>query len=369
MSHIAYEDSSCTVSPHVPILQVLHNQLILLEYAIKGKERFNMKIVHAQTEIAGQMGIICKELKNQGHHAAGYNSFHTYLNYRGAILNTDTFELLKELDFIIENSDVIHFHNGTTFIQDFKDVPLLKVRGKKMVMHHWGSDVRTVEMVNRMNPYALPPTYYTDEEIHNQLSNLSKDIDTAIVQDYETYNYVKDYYKNVFVLPLACNVEEFQIAYPSVDNNNPLIIHAPTNREFKGSDYVEAAVNNLRGRGSTFTYQILEKMSHDKALSEYMKADIIVDQLLCGTYGMLSVEAMAMGKPVVAFIRDDVREKFPADLPIVQATPDNLDEVLNELIHNPTKRHELGMAGRKYVENYHAAEKVTKDLLRIYEQL
>ncbi|MCC3355669.1 glycosyltransferase family protein [Bacillus sp. REN16] len=328
-----------------------------------------MKIVHAPTEIAGQMGIICKEIRKQGHHAAGFNGFHTYLNYKGDILNTDAFEVMKEFEFLVENVDIFHFHNANTFFQDFADLPLLKGKGKNMVMHHWGSDVRTAEMVRNMNPYPLPETYYTDEEIHRQLTIISANIDTAIVQDYEAYHYVKDYYKHVYVIPLACNVEDFKVSYPSVKNNNPLIIHAPTNREFKGSDYVEAAVNKLRDKGSPFTYQILEKMSHEKALSEYMKADIIIDQLLCGTYGMLSVEAMAMGKPVVAFIRDDVREKFPDDLPIVQATPNNLDEVLDELIHNPIRRHELGMAGRKYVESYHSAERVTKDLLSIYKEL
>ncbi|MCH1626280.1 glycosyltransferase [Ferdinandcohnia quinoae] len=327
-----------------------------------------MKIVHAPTEIAGQMGIICKELRSRGHHAAGFNCFHTYLNYKGDIINTDAFEVMKELDFLVENTDIFHFHNANTFFQDFADLPLLKEFGKKMVMHHWGSDVRTEEAVNRLNPYPLPPTYYTDEEIHEQLTKLSQYIDTAIVQDYEAYPYVKDYYKNVYVLPLACNVEDFQVSYPSINNHNPLIIHAPTNREFKGSDHVESAINQLMGKAN-FKYQILEKMSHEKALATYMNADIIIDQLLCGTYGMFSVEAMAMGKPVVAFIRDDVRSEFPEDLPIVQATPGTIANVLHELVQNPKLRHDLGRAGRQYVENYHSAERVTNDLLQIYKEL
>lgn len=327
-----------------------------------------MNIVHAPTEIAGQMGSICKELRKKGHQAIGYNCFHTYLNYKGDIINTDVFEIMKELDYLVKNTDIFHFHNANTIFQDFADIPLLKEMGKKMVMHHWGSDVRTVELVNKLNPYPLPPTYFTDEEIHEQLTFLSKYIDTAIVQDYEAYQYVKDYYRNVFVLPLACNIEDFQVSYPSVENNNPLIIHAPTNRAFKGSDFVEEAVNKIQGKGE-FTYQILEKMSHEKALELYSNADIIIDQLLCGTYGMLSVEAMAMGKPVIAFIRDDVREKFPDDLPIVQATPENLADVLLELIQDPERRYNIGKAGREYVENYHSADRVTTKLLEIYEQL
>lgn len=327
-----------------------------------------MKIVHAPTEIAGQMGALCKSLRKKGHHVAGFNCFHTYLSYKGDILNSDTFEIVKDLDYLIKHADIFHFHNANTFLIEFADLPLLKENGKKMVMHHWGSDVRTVKKVKELNPYPLEPSYYTDEEIHRQLTYLSQYIDTAIVQDYEAYPYVKDYYKKVFVLPLACNIEDFSVAYPSVDNDKPLIIHAPTNRAFKGSDYVDKAIKKIKGK-SKFKYQILEKMSHEKALANYLKADIIVDQLLCGTYGMLSVEAMAMGKPVVAFIRDDVRRKFPKELPIVQATPDNLAEVLLALVQDPKRRHELGKAGRKYVEKYHSADRVAKQLEEIYQQL
>lgn len=327
-----------------------------------------MNIIHAPTEIAGQMGILCKELRKKNHNVAGFNWFHTYLSYKGDIINTDGWELLKELDFLIKKSDIIHFHNANTFIQDFEDLPLLKEQGKKMIMHHWGSDVRTVKMVSKLNPNPLERTYYTDEEIHQQLTILSKYIDTAIVQDYEAFPYVQDYYKNVIVLPLACNIENFQVAYPSVYNNNPLIVHAPTNRKFKGSDYIDTAINRIRDKAK-FTYYLVEKMSHETALSIYKKADIIVDQLLCGTYGMFSVEAMAMGKPVVAFIREDVRAKFPDDLPIVQATPETLADVLLELVKDPERRHELGKAGRKYVKRYHAAKVITNDLIKIYEQL
>lgn len=327
-----------------------------------------MKIVHAPTEIAGQMGILCKELRNKGHQAAGYNCFHTYLNYKGEIFNSDTFEILKDLEFLMQNADVFHFHNANTFFYDFSDLALLKDSGKKLVMHHWGSDVRTEKMVGLLNPYPLPPTYYSDEEIDRQLKILSSYIDTAIVQDFEAYPYVKDYYKKVYVLPLACNVEDFTAAYPSIMNDNPLIIHAPTNRAFKGSDYVEETMKQLEGK-SNFTYMLLEKMSHEQALAKYREADIIIDQLLCGTYGMFSVEAMAMGKPVVAFIRDDVRSQFPLDLPIVQATPETLADVLQDLINNPQKRHDIGVASRRYVETYHAAELVTNKLVEIYQQL
>jgi len=52
-----------------------------------------MQIIHAPTEIAGQMGILCEGLRTKGHYASGYNWFNSYLQYKGKIINTDAYEL------------------------------------------------------------------------------------------------------------------------------------------------------------------------------------------------------------------------------------------------------------------------------------
>jgi glycosyltransferase involved in cell wall biosynthesis len=326
-----------------------------------------MKILQGPTEIAGQIGTLSRHLHDNGYQVGGYNWFHSYLNYKSNIINTDLYEITKEILTYIDHFDIFHFHNGETFLPNFADLPLIKDAGKKMVMHHWGNDVRNTKLTKELNPYPLPPGYFSDEDMHKRLLILSKYIDTAIVQDYEVLPYVKDYYKHVHVMPLAFDIHKFQASYPRINNPKPLLIHAPTNREFKGSEYVENAIKKLKKE--TFTYKIIEKTSYQEALKTYMESDIIIDQLLCGTYGMLAVEAMAMGKVVVGFIRDDVRNQLPFELPIVTATPDNLRGVLKDLIRDPKNRNEIGQKGRNYVEEYHAAEKVVKQLIAIYNQL
>jgi len=328
-----------------------------------------VRIVHAPTEIAGQMGVLVDGLRQAGHLAVGYNWFHTYLNYRNVNVNkTEAYELKKIVDPVVRNSDLLHFHNGNSFLVDNADIPLLHNAGKKMIMHHWGNDVRSAERSSRLNPYPVPPSYMSDDNIVNRLKMLSTYIQHAIVQDYELYPHVSDYYEHVHVLPLACKVSDIPYAYPRTDITQPIIIHAPTNRAFKGSEYVEQAIEDLRGKVS-FSYQTIEKTSHDEAMRKYLDADIIIDQILCGTYGMLSVEAMAMGKPVVAFVRDDVRSQLPEDLPIVVANPDTIRDVLQELLQQPEKLQEIGIASRAYVERVHDVGSVIPKLLEIYEQV
>ena len=54
---------------------------------------------------------------------------------------------------------------------------------------------------------------------------------------------------------------------------------------------------------------------------------------------------MALGKPVVCYIRPDLVDKYPPGLPIRSAHPDNLRDVLRELVSDHELRRSLGIQG------------------------
>src|SRR5690606_25085531 len=101
----------------------------------------------------------------------------------------------------------------------------------------------------------------------------------------------------------------------------------------------------------------------------YSKADIIVDQLCLGVYSILSIESMLLGKPVIAYIRDDLREHYPPDLPVVSANPDTIEEELLRLLKDPEERNRLGHAGRSYATGRHSPRQIAQILIEIYNQL
>ena len=327
-----------------------------------------MRVCQAPSQIANQMGTLCYGLRQQGVQVNGYNWFRSYVGYKKNIVNTDAYELAKLVDPLVQYCDIFHFHNGNSLLAGNMDVPYISGAGRKMVMQHWGSDVRAEKRVRHLNPYPLPASYLTDAQIHKRLEFLSQYIQNAIVQDYEVYPYVQDYYKNVEILPLACNISDFTPLYPRADQKELTVIHAPTNRAFKGSDDIERAIKQMKPKVN-INFHIIERMNHQQALIAYSTADVVIDQILCGSYGMVSVEAMALGKVVVAFVRDDVRAKLPPDLPIVIANPDTLCKVLLHLYQNPELRHEIGKASRAFVEKYHSIEHVAKRLIAIYQKL
>jgi hypothetical protein len=153
----------------------------------------------------------------------------------------------------------------------------------------------------------------------------------------------------------------------------PVVLHAPTHRGAKGTRYVLAAFERLRADGVEFEPLLVEGVSQAEALAAYKRADLLVDQLLYGWYGGLAVELMALGRPVVAYIRESdlrfVPDELRASLPVVSATPDSIYEVLRELL--TVRRGELPVLGarsRAYVERWHDPRAVAAQLAEDYER-
>ncbi len=334
------------------------------------------KVVHVPLEIAGQAGLICKYLREAGYRAHSFNYFENYLQYEN-VFETEAYELIKTLDKFIDYYDVFHFHNGYSIIDDFRDFDMIKAAGKKLIMHHRGNDVRSELMAKKgndyVNPYVNTANYLTDDLIFKNLEIFSESMDAAIVQDYELYKYVIDYYskkgKSVYVLPRFINSKAILPSYPDLSSKVPMIVHAPTHRGFKGSDIIKATIDRLKKDGIALKYLNIEGICHKEALNYYSQADIVIDQVLCGAYGNVSVEAMAMGKAVICYIRPDLMALYPRELPIVSANPDNLYDRLRYLILNPEERHRLGVEGRKYIEKYHEGSKLINDLIQIYQKV
>jgi len=173
------------------------------------------------------------------------------------------------------------------------------------------------------------------------------------------------------------------VSYASVDpalwvpvyprpENGPHIVHAPSHRGAKGSRYVLEAVERLREAGNIFRFTVVEGMTHEEACRIYREADLVVDQLLAGWYGGFAVECMALGKPVVAYLRQDDLDFLPPkmrdELPLIQAEPDTIYDVLEQWINLPAERYEqVGMAGRAFVERWHDPLKVANLMKGCYQ--
>jgi glycosyltransferase involved in cell wall biosynthesis len=239
-------------------------------------------------------------------------------------------------------TDVFHFYFGLTLIPKSLQFPLLRALRKKSVFHYLGSDIRG------KTPAELV---------------FGKRADAEIVGSYAATRWVPE----AHVIPPGLDLRPFTPVPPS-DNPHPLVVHAPSSRERKGTRFVIAACEKLN-----LELDVVEGVPHDVARERYARADIVVDQLNAGWHGVFALEAMALGKPVVAHIDPETADRsaqgFGARVPIVPATKETLVEALRPLVERSALRRELGVAGRAYVEQVHDIDRVADRLVDLYRSL
>ena len=239
-------------------------------------------------------------------------------------------------------TDIFHFYFGLTLLPKSVQFPLLRALGKRSVMHFLGSDIR-----------GRPP-----EELA-----WAKRAGARVVGSYDAARWVPD----AQVIPPGIDVRAIEPAPPS-DRERPVVLHAPSSRAKKGTEYVVAACEQLE-----VELEIVEKLDHREAFERYRRADVIVDQLSAGWYGVFAIEALALGKPVVTFLHEEAvrrtEEAFGVEVPIVNATKETLVETLRPLVASAEERRRIGRASRAYAEEVHDLERMTDRLLALYAGL
>ena len=107
-----------------------------------------------------------------------------------------------------------------------------------------------------------------------------------------------------------------------------------------------------------------------------LQADIFLDMLTYGWFGATAREGMMLGKPVVGHIRpewlESLRREIPAyaaELPIVNATPDTIEQVLLDLVNHPEKRRDIGQRSRAFALKWHSDAAAAERFDHIYSRL
>jgi glycosyltransferase involved in cell wall biosynthesis len=243
---------------------------------------------------------------------------------------------------LLSRTDIFHFYFGLTLVPKTFQFPMLRALRKRSVFHYLGSDIRGK----------------TPEQLA-----YGKRANAQVIGSYDAVRWVPD----AEVIPPGIDLATYQ-PLVSLTNSRPRIVHAPSSRARKGTEHVIAACNRLDA-----DLDIVEGLPHAQARERYRSADIVVDQLNAGWYGMFAIEAMAFGKPVVGFLHEEAvrrtEEAFGVSVPIVRATKETLAERLRSLAASPDERRRIGAASRAYVERVHDLDRVADRLLDLYARL
>ena len=254
---------------------------------------------------------------------------------------------LRALARVLPETDIFHFYFGMTLVPKKLQFPILRATRKKSVFHFLGADIRNTP----------------DEQLGYGLK-----ADARIVGSYAALRFIPF---DAHVVPPGVDLSRYEPAPP--DGGEVVrIVHAPSNKEKKGTEDVVAAVDELKKRYPV-ELDVVHGVRNEDALERYRRADIAIDQLRRDWHGVFTIESMALGKPVVTSLDAEAvrqtEEGFGLKLPIVRATKDDLVEKLRPLVESPELRRELGAAGRAYVEQVHDVDRMADRLLAIYREL
>ena len=248
----------------------------------------------------------------------------------------------------------------------FFEIPLLHLAGKKVILNTYGGDVATPRIKRRhdlkyslYDGYMADPQYraYDEKAIARNTRRLEKQADFIIsaIDHVDYLERVDEYFH-----PRCIDTHSIRPHY-SVQNEVPVFVHAPNHRLVKGTDKIIEVIDSLNKRGFPCKLKIVENTSNAELLKIIKESDGVIDQLLLGTYARLAIEAMALGKPVFCYLRQDLYQFNPiwTNCPIINVDPDNLQNELEVFLKSaPEERLKIGKKSREYVEQYHSLEYV-----------
>ncbi len=233
----------------------------------------------------------------------------------------------------------------------------LREAGVSVALVAHGSDVKVPSAYRHLHPDTQYE--YLDPDFVHVLEEIARD-NVRTFASFEGPAFVTSPVLLRFVpsarwLPLVIDTARWATDRPAFERDVPVVVHSPSSAQ-KGSVWIDPAMQALHD-GGLIEYRRLSDVPHEEMPDAIHDADILIEQLGAGGYGVAACEAMAAGRVVVGTVTPLVRRHIALatglDVPIVRATRESLAEVIRSLVVDPVGSHSLGEAGRAYTRTLH----------------
>lgn len=266
--------------------------------------------------------------------------------------------------------------SGESLFNNFLDLRLYRLFGKNTMAIFTGCDIQQPELIKANKKIQYSACHNCPVEYMNfvQCDPLKKIVHTRMVEQffdviichYINSDSLKREYQHIYV---PINIEELSRYKKTVKNKIPIVLHAPSNTQYKGTPHLIDAVNKLENEGYIFDFKLIQNVPIGELYEEISNADLVVDQLIQGWYGLLPMEAMTLGKPVICYLREELLLKLPNSCPIINANPDTIYDILKFCLENKDYLLERGKSGSEYVERFHNSIEIARSFISYFEAI
>jgi len=264
--------------------------------------------------------------------------------------------------------DLYVFIAGRSLLPGNADLPLLRSLGKRVVQFHTGSELRHWSVFKALweeYGYSYPRGQDVDSPGVLMGSRDICDLNDPYHQSFinKLYNIrMSELFADVVMAQPSFNgfaIRPYDATIIPVDYSRcrpkfqhriePVIVHAPTNWDLKGTARILQVVEELYRKRVRFQFSIMSAVANPAVLQALSDADIVVDRLSCGGVPRFGYEAMGSGCCLVGSDERDL-VPLPFDRPGVAVQPDSLAEKLREVIVDPRYRAERVERGLEFVD-------------------
>ena len=244
---------------------------------------------------------------------------------------------------------------GTVNGRDFSgDSELLRASGLEVGLVFHGSEIREPRRHAKTHPFS--PFRDSHDHLTARLQRSYEEL-APLVDAFHGPKFVStpdllDYVPNALWLPVVIDTAEWTPQGPPLERPVPVVVHAPSNTILKGTREIESVLVPLADRG-LITYRRIEGVPPSQVGLLLEDADIVVDQLLLGLYGVLACEGLALGRVVVGHVGDSLRSRVPSAVPVVEATPLDLGQVIERLLDDREAARAIAAEGPGFVAQFH----------------
>jgi hypothetical protein len=269
--------------------------------------------------------------------------------------------------------DVLHFHAGNTLLE-YIDVLWARVmparRRPVMLMHYWGDDVRMRLATGTQRPIGADDAWESAQRrserlMKRRLRIAARLVDAAIVSDLELAGHARRWFRTVYVVPTPLDLRALPEA-PASRRPGPLrVLHAPSDQLVKGTAVISDAIETA-SKERVIEKVFLSGVPRAEVLDHIADADLVIDQLNSQTTGVLALESMAIGRPVLVQYELQLLAPFARDTPAVPITAETVSSVLETLLEDEARRVHLGAEGHAFARRVHDSDVVAAALEHVY---
>jgi glycosyltransferase involved in cell wall biosynthesis len=240
-----------------------------------------------------------------------------------------------------------------------REVRALQRKGVRVAIVAHGSDVRDVRAHRArepLSPYAihdLVPTSAALAESAQRTRTLLRRLGVPLFGS--TPGVLFDLPTAIW-LPVVVDPDEWITGRAPLQGEVPVVVHAPSNAGLKGSEVADRVLGRLHREG-LIEYRRLEGVSHAALRDALRAADIVVDSLRMGGYGVGACEAMAAGRLVLSYVNTHARMTVEALVgeqpPIWPADADSLEAAVRAVLADRAGARALAARGSAFVRLAH----------------